>query len=881
MKFIFSFLLLSSFIYGQSLQKAQNYLDHSDYKHAVPLFEKITKEAKLNQKIDLQVMAQNGLADCYMDLGANYKAKALLKANLHLLEKQKKKNFLLLAQTHQWLAICYDKLSLIEDYLTECHLFYSYYKKAAPDKEIYKGLYYAYLGRYYNMRYLIDKAFYYTNTALQIYHKHKKEHLIDDYVFYNAHLFTIRNHKEDIKTKLKYADSLHYFVDKRYPYNNLKKSRLFISIAAINLDLAYTYSHNLVELDPKKGKTNTNKAIAFYTRGIAINNKFAGYYYAPSAHLNSLRGLMYFYMKDYIKALENYNEGINRLLIPGNLALSNYNNHSTLLGLLNWKAWCLDEMFVQQKDPKLLYEIEKTLLFAERIWKLYASNSIKQKRQYETNYYSSSPYPSLIKNYYKLILTHPKSSYINNYFEYVEKSKYYALFETLYKEKYLLNSVEKNYSLDYCYLSLEHLLLKLNNKITLNHSKETYLKKVNQQIAHYHSKNANLFQNKTPGLTAIQNKLKDNEAILNYNVVGIQTYYTPFVLMITKTKIKLIRFKDDFDYPDKIEQLDSLTNNLKKNLISAYKKTAFEYYKKYFQPIESYLPKTITHIQIIPTTNFGNLPFDILLSEPSKSNDFSKLPYLLKKYQFSYGLSSSIASIVDENSSKSTNFSIFSPSFSSKDKPELKKAQDASVVIANLYDAQLVQGKKASKKLFTKHLESDRLVALLSHGSATNDEEESNKGIYLSDGFLSLNEVYGLKANCDFLLLGACETGVGFKSKEGTINLGRAFTAIGVKSMLLSSWAIDEQSSIQIIRSFLKYLDAGYTKSEALQKAKLDYLHSASPRTANPLYWAGLNITGNNENICLQKLNYWWWGISGLLVLGTIGGCFWYYKKNL
>ena len=54
--------------------------------------------------------------------------------------------------------------------------------------------------------------------------------------------------------------------------------------------------------------------------------------------------------------------------------------------------------------------------------------------------------------------------------------------------------------------------------------------------------------------------------------------------------------------------------------------------------------------------------------------------------------------------------------------------------------------------------------------------------------------------------------------------------------MMLASWKIEKKSSAQIISSFLKYFEQGYTKSEALQKAKLDYLAIASPRMANPLY---------------------------------------------
>jgi CHAT domain-containing protein len=346
--------------------------------------------------------------------------------------------------------------------------------------------------------------------------------------------------------------------------------------------------------------------------------------------------------------------------------------------------------------------------------------------------------------------------------------------------------------------------------------------------------------------------------------------------MISKNKIKIVELKsENGNFADQQPKVYNLLDNLKQNNISNYKKLAFEYYKSYFEPIVCYIPNKITNIKIIPDVYFCNLPFDMLLTSQTQSNDFSKLPYLLKKYQFSYGLSSSISNIVEKNFSKSNQISIFSPSFSNKDLSELKESNNESKGLSDLYNAHLIQGKNATKNTFSKHLENDKIVALLSHGKASDDEIESDKGIYLSDGFLSLNEVYNLKANCDFLLLGACETAVGLKNKEGNINLARAFTAIGVKSMMLASWKIDEQSSTKIISSFLKYLDSGCTKSEALQKAKLDYLATASPRMANPLYWAGLNITGNNETIPLHQPNYWWWGL-GLI---SVFCCGVFYKK--
>jgi CHAT domain-containing protein len=869
MKFIISAFLqfLPFFVLGQSLPKAQDYLDRSDYKNAVPLYEKITNEAKLNHNLDLQVTAQNGLADCYIDLGATYKAMAILKQNIDLLNKATSKNYLLLAKTHQLLAICYDKLFLLEDYLKETNTFYCYYKKASPEKEIYKALYFAYVGRYYNMRFMVNKAFVYTNAALKIYHKNKKQKEVDTYIFYNAHLFTERNHAPTLAIKFQYVDSLRYFINKRYPFDNLKKARLMVSLAAPNIEVA-------VNLYYRSGDYNLNitcadRAISHYNEAIAMNDKLAGFYHPNAANLNSLKGLMYFYKKDYKKALENYDIGIKRLTISPYIFT---NNNAVLFDLLKWKAWCLDDMYIQNNDTKLLFEIEKTLLLEEKYWVQYANTVFKSKERFNTNGYCASPYSAMTKNYYKLYKATGIKRYIDLYFEYDEKSKYSGLLENLYKErKGQAGNISDNSSIK-TYEGFDNLLLKINGKIILNEDvKSTFDKRYKMYVSK--QEQTDLFtKEKLVSLKDVQNKLKENEAVLSFNVYDYQGHFIPFVLVVSNDIIKVVEFKDLSNTSDHEILLFNLLERLNQNTIYKYEKEAFEYYKNYFKPVESYLSKNITHIKIIPSASFGNFPFELLLSSASTSNDFSKLPYLLNKYQFSYGLSSSISNIVENNVSKSNTFSVFNPSFSFKNLTELKESNTKSQEFADLFDAHLIQGKDATKKTFSKHLENDKIVTLLSHGSASDDEIESNKGIYFSDGFLSMNEVYNLKANCDFLVLGACESGVGYKNKEGNINLARAFTAIGVKSMMLASWKIDEKSSVQIISSFLKYLDSGCTKSEALQKAKLDYLAAASPRMANPLYWAGLNITGNNETIRLQQQNYWSLVLGLFVVVGLLVG---------
>jgi hypothetical protein len=50
---------------------------------------------------------------------------------------------------------------------------------------------------------------------------------------------------------------------------------------------------------------------------------------------------------------------------------------------------------------------------------------------------------------------------------------------------------------------------------------------------------------------------------------------------------------------------------------------------------------------------------------------------------------------------------------------------------------------------------------------------------------------------------------------------------------------------------FLKHWE-GYTNLK-LYKSRSWNFGAASPRTASPIYWAGLNIVGNNDTILLKK----------------------------
>ena len=81
-------------------------------------------------------------------------------------------------------------------------------------------------------------------------------------------------------------------------------------------------------------------------------------------------------------------------------------------------------------------------------------------------------------------------------------------------------------------------------------------------------------------------------------------------------------------------------------------------------------------------------------------------------------------------------------------------------------------------------------------------------------------------------------------SNEGVISLGRAFAYAGCGASINSLWKADDKATAAILEKFYVYLESGYTKPKALQKAKLDYINSEALYTS-PAYWSNLVLTGD------------------------------------
>jgi CHAT domain-containing protein/Tfp pilus assembly protein PilF len=118
------------------------------------------------------------------------------------------------------------------------------------------------------------------------------------------------------------------------------------------------------------------------------------------------------------------------------------------------------------------------------------------------------------------------------------------------------------------------------------------------------------------------------------------------------------------------------------------------------------------------------------------------------------------------------------------------------------------------------------------------------KGVFHKEGFLSLEDIYGLTLPADLVVLSACRTGLGKDVRgEGLIGLTRGFMYAGASRVMATLWKVDDEATAELMKRFYeKMLKDGMTPAEALRAAQTSM--SEQRRWSNPYYWAGFIIQG-------------------------------------
>lgn len=144
-----------------------------------------------------------------------------------------------------------------------------------------------------------------------------------------------------------------------------------------------------------------------------------------------------------------------------------------------------------------------------------------------------------------------------------------------------------------------------------------------------------------------------------------------------------------------------------------------------------------------------------------------------------------------------------------------------------------------------------RLIHFATHGVIDAQHPELS-GLILSlvdarggmqDGYLRMGDIYQLKLVADLVVLSSCDSALGKDlESEGIMGLPRAFLYAGAKSVIASSWKVDDEATARLMSALYTRIRNGEGAGSALRGAQMEMLRD--PRSAKPYYWAAFSVSG-------------------------------------
>jgi CHAT domain-containing protein len=176
---------------------------------------------------------------------------------------------------------------------------------------------------------------------------------------------------------------------------------------------------------------------------------------------------------------------------------------------------------------------------------------------------------------------------------------------------------------------------------------------------------------------------------------------------------------------------------------------------------------------------------------------------------------------------------------------QLPGAEQEARAVAGRFRSTPLIGSAATKDEVLRRLPNARIVHLATHGLLDQTTNGFQSALAFApdadgNGFLSMQEIQNLKLNADLVVLSACDTALGKMSGDGILGLSRSLITAGTPSVIVSLWAISDESTAYLMDHFYAQLERGQDKAGSLQTAMLDTIK----RYPAPLNWAAFVLIG-------------------------------------
>ena len=179
----------------------------------------------------------------------------------------------------------------------------------------------------------------------------------------------------------------------------------------------------------------------------------------------------------------------------------------------------------------------------------------------------------------------------------------------------------------------------------------------------------------------------------------------------------------------------------------------------------------------------------------------------------------------------------------------LPGAELEAEAVAQVLKNPAIIGNQATKQAVVQQMLNSKIIHLATHGLLDDIGKKGLLGAIAlapfnnDDGLLTASEILNLKLNADLVVLSACNTGRGRITGDGVVGLSRSFISAGTSSIIVSLWAIPDDSTAVLMPEFYTQLQQNSNKAEALRQAMLITMK----KYPNPKDWAAFTLIGEAQ----------------------------------
>ncbi len=384
------------------------------------------------------------------------------------------------------------------------------------------------------------------------------------------------------------------------------------------------------------------------------------------------------------------------------------------------------------------------------------------------------------------------------------------------------------------------------------------------------------------------------------DVAGRNTNYLSYVVSDTVLYIfltnrkhrKLVTVQVDSGFFSSIKEFRNLLSlplmDAKSNLVR-YTAIGSNIYKIIIDPVRKYMISN--RLLISPDNVLSYIPFEAIPVRQVSDEKilYNEIPYLMNEFRISYTYSATfLAESLKKDKSVINSLVAFAPVYTGSINVDsllggrqagtsvlhdLPFARMEAEFITDLTGGELFINDGAKESVFKSEAGKYDIVHLAMHSVLNDQYPMHSKMLFyqekdpVEDGNLNTYEVYGMALRAKMVVLSSCNTGTGIlHSGEGILSLARGFVYAGSQSVVMSMWEIEDRSGTEIVKSFYRYLKKGATKSNALRKARIDYLKNADMLRSHPYFWSSLVVYGNNDPLYFSGKLYLITGLIFLLI---------------